>query len=61
MVHWDVGREPVRQVGVGKRHSMILSSSGRVATFGSGLYHQLGHGQTENEWTPRMVRAVLKY
>lgn len=58
-VHWDVKKEPVRQVKVGKRHSMILSSSGRVATFGSGLYHQLGHGQTENEWTPRMVRAFL--
>lgn len=58
-VHWDVKKEPVRQVKVGKRHSMILSSGGRVATFGSGLYHQLGHGQTENEWTPRMVRAPL--
>ncbi len=48
----------VEQVGVGKRHSLLLTRRGQVLSFGSGLYHALGHGGMENEWAPRVVEAL---
>lgn len=48
----------VKQVAVGKRHSLLLTRKGRVWSFGSGLYHALGHGRLENVWEPRAVEAL---
>lgn len=43
---------------MGKRHSLLLTGEGQVLSFGSGLYHTLGHGCVENEWEPRLVEAL---
>ena len=49
----------LQQVAVGKRHSLLLTTpKGHVFAWGSGLYHTLGHGHTEHEWTPRLVEAL---
>ena len=50
----DAG-ERAEEVAVGKNHSLVLSSKGRVFSFGSGLYHALGHGSTDNVWSPKLV------
>ena len=47
----------VTQVAAGKRHSLVLTTEGRVCSFGSGLYHALGHGTTEDVWEPKLVRV----
>jgi hypothetical protein len=54
----DGGSTIVEQAAVGKRHSLLLTRQGRAFSCGSGLYHALGHGRTENEWTPRLVGAL---
>lgn len=48
----------IENAAVGKRHSLLLTRGGQVWTFGSGLYHALGHGRTDNEWAPRRVAAL---
>jgi alpha-tubulin suppressor-like RCC1 family protein len=50
------GTEKPAHVAVGKRHSLLLTSRGRVWSFGHGLYHALGHGTTDSEWSPKLVR-----
>ncbi len=47
----------VRVVGVaaGGYHSIVLAADGRVFTFGRGTYGRLGHGDEENQLTPRVV------
>ena len=47
----------VRVVGVaaGGNHSIALAADGRVFTFGSGEYGRLGHGDEENQLSPRVV------
>lgn len=48
----------IAHAAVGKRHSLLLTRGGEVWSFGSGLYHALGHGRTDNEWAPRRVAAL---
>ena len=47
----------VRAVGVaaGGYHSIALAADGRVFTFGRGWYGTLGHGDEEDQFTPRVV------
>ena len=47
----------VRVVGVaaGGHHSIALAADGRVFTFGRSEYGQLGHGDDEDQLTPRVV------
>ena len=47
----------VRVVGVaaGAHHSIALAADGRVITFGSGASGKLGHGDDEDQMTPRVV------
>ena len=47
----------VRVVGVaaGGFHSIALAADGRVFTFGAGKYGVLGHGDEQDQLTPRIV------
>lgn len=56
-VKLDDKGERLMDVQVGKNHSLILTDQGRVLSFGSSLYHCLGHGSTENEWVPKRVSS----
>lgn len=47
------------QAAAGWAHSALVSTDGRVLTFGWGLYHQLGHGMTQSEREPVAVDALL--
>ncbi|KAH9294353.1 hypothetical protein KI387_040442, partial [Taxus chinensis] len=43
------------QAIAGPGHSVVVTKSGAVYTFGSNSTGQLGHGTTEEEWRPRLV------
>ncbi|TYZ64694.1 hypothetical protein PybrP1_011047 [[Pythium] brassicae (nom. inval.)] len=45
-------------VSAGWAHSALLTDSDELLTFGFGLYHQLGHGTTQNRSTPLAVDAL---
>lgn len=57
---WDLSSQPAKAVSVGKSHSLVLTRSGRVLSFGSSLYQQLGHGGNTAVWTPRVVRRAVR-
>ncbi|KAG6488381.1 hypothetical protein ZIOFF_049624 [Zingiber officinale] len=42
----------------GPGHSIAVTSSGSVYSFGSNNSGQLGHGTTEEEWKPRLIRSL---
>ncbi|ETV80676.1 hypothetical protein H257_06184 [Aphanomyces astaci] len=47
-----------RFIAAGAHHSAVISCDGHLYTFGWGLYHQLGHGTTNNVFTPTRVRSL---
>ena len=55
MVGGDLAGVRVVGVAAGGFHSIALAADGRVFTFGSGRYGKLGHGDEENQFTPRVV------
>jgi hypothetical protein len=45
------------QAIAGQGHSIVVTKSGRVMTFGSNSTGQLGHGCAEQEWRPHVLRS----
>ena len=43
----------------GPGHSVVVTKSGIVYTFGSNSSGQLGHGTTDEEWCPRLIRCAI--
>ena len=48
----------VVQVSASRHHVACVSRDGRVFTWGSGLYGQLGHGDRVTRFAPKMVEAL---
>ena len=48
----------VRAVAAGHLHSLVLSVSGEVYSFGNGDDGRLGHGDHEGQLTPKRIEAV---
>ncbi|KAJ7514421.1 hypothetical protein O6H91_23G043800 [Diphasiastrum complanatum] len=46
------------QAIAGPGHSVVVTKSGTVYTFGSSNCGQLGHGSFEEEWRPRLLRSL---
>lgn len=44
------------QAVAGPGHSIVVTKSGSVFTFGCSSAGQLGHGTVEDEWRPRLVK-----
>ena len=55
MVGGDLAGVRVVGVAAGALHSIALAADGRVFTFGRGRDGQLGHGDEEDQLTPRVV------
>ena len=49
-------RREKSQAIAGPGHSIAVTSKGSVYAFGSNSSGQLGHGTTEEEWQPRVIR-----
>ncbi|XP_053176238.1 probable E3 ubiquitin-protein ligase HERC6 [Scomber japonicus] len=47
---------PASQVACGRRHTLVLGSSGQLWAFGSGVKGQIGTGLSENSLTPTLVQ-----
>ena len=46
-------------VTAGGHHTAVCTDAGQLYTFGRGFYGQLGHGQEQDEWVPRLVQALV--
>ena len=53
-----LGREVLRQLECGSHHCAAICASGRVYTWGSGSFGQLGHGDRRSEALPRMIGSL---
>ncbi|MQM01729.1 hypothetical protein Taro_034485 [Colocasia esculenta] len=51
-------RREKSQAIAGPGHSIAVTSSGQVYSFGSNNSGQLGHGTLEEEWRPRLIRSL---
>ncbi|CAL9165330.1 unnamed protein product [Musa hybrid cultivar] len=51
-------RREKSQAIAGPSHSIAVTSSGSVYSFGSNSSGQLGHGTLEEEWRPRLIRSL---
>ena len=49
--------QPLAGLACGAEHSAVLTSDGRLFTWGCGSSGQLGHGSTKGENTPRAVKV----
>ncbi|XP_042342287.1 probable E3 ubiquitin-protein ligase HERC6 isoform X2 [Plectropomus leopardus] len=47
---------PASQISCGRRHTLVLGSSGQLWAFGNGAKGQTGTGQLENSLTPTLVQ-----
>jgi uncharacterized repeat protein (TIGR02543 family) len=51
--------ETFSSVSLGWKHSAVLTSSGRLFTWGSNFYGQLGDGTTTDRYTPTEINSVF--
>jgi alpha-tubulin suppressor-like RCC1 family protein len=58
----SVYRSPItiKDIKCGGEHTIVLSTNGRVYTFGHGYTGQLGLGNTKNYERPMIVKSLIK-
>ncbi|KAM9312655.1 RCC1 domain-containing protein 1 [Gastrophryne carolinensis] len=47
-----------QKIALGNEHVVLLTSGGQIMTWGAGRHGQLGHGDVEDVWDPRVVEAL---
>ncbi|KAM5172974.1 RCC1 domain-containing protein 1 isoform 2-T2 [Mantella aurantiaca] len=47
-----------QRITLGNEHVVLLTSEGKIMTWGAGRHGQLGHGDVEDVWEPRIVEAL---
>ena len=48
----------IKQIKAGGHHSMVLTTNGKLYTFGFGQHGQLGHRSSQNQFVPRLVKDL---
>ena len=46
-------------IGAGGAHSACVSQAGELYTWGKGRYGRLGHGDSEDQTRPKLVRSLF--
>lgn len=54
-----LAQEIIVEAVAGQHHSVALIADGRLFTWGWGVHGQLGHGNTEAQRQPTLVKALL--
>ena len=49
----------LRDIACGSSHSAAITSSGELYTWGLGEYGRLGHGDTNTQLRPKLVKDLL--
>lgn len=49
----------IKQIKAGGHHSMVLTTNGKLYTFGFGQHGQLGHRNSQNQFIPRLVKDLI--
>lgn len=49
----------VVDIAAGGAHSACITASGELYTWGKGRYGRLGHGDSEDQLKPKLVRSLL--
>ncbi|XP_068131359.1 RCC1 domain-containing protein 1 isoform X2 [Hyperolius riggenbachi] len=47
-----------QKIALGNEYVVLLTTEGRILSWGSGRHGQLGHGDVEDVWEPRIVEAL---
>lgn len=58
VVEYLRGKE-VTDIAAGGAHSACITASGELYTWGKGRYGRLGHGDSEDQTRPKLVRRIL--
>ena len=45
-------------ISAGHDHSLVLTKTGLVYSFGSGINGRHGHGETTNQWHPKPIKSL---
>lgn len=53
-------KDPIVQIAAGYEHTVALTMSGAVYTFGLGERGQLGHGSQHSQSTPKLVKELVR-
>ena len=53
-----LGNRHVLAIAMGHEHNIVLTDEGDVLSFGYGGFGALGHGDLENQLTPKVVEAL---
>jgi alpha-tubulin suppressor-like RCC1 family protein len=48
----------VHSVSAAEAHTLVLTEAGAVLSFGGGHWGRLGHGDTEDQRTPKVIEAL---
>ncbi|XP_071532835.1 E3 ubiquitin-protein ligase HERC2 isoform X2 [Panulirus ornatus] len=51
----------VVEIACGGAHSAAITSAGELYTWGKGRYGRLGHGDSEDQFRPKLVEALVGY
>lgn len=50
----------VKKVNCGPLHTALIGNNGELLTFGAGWFGRLGHGDMNNQYSPKLVEQVLQ-
>lgn len=54
----SIANKRIKQVSCGDRHSVAITTSGEIFTFGCGEHGQLGHGQPIDQYVPKQIESL---
>jgi E3 ubiquitin-protein ligase HERC2 len=52
--------EKIHAVACGEAHTVAITASGKVLSWGKGEMGQLGHGNTKDQLLPRLIETFRK-